>query len=553
MSFLYLVQSKDQLPYPELINCIYLTYGKQIPGAIYYPNSTWTTGRNRLLEEAKKMAKNGIVYDYYIFCDDDIIFLNGSWKTLEDKLMIENPMIGYPHMNNYPYDSTTPFMFDACLNAFSKHAIFNTDLLPYIDTYDAYSWWYSQLILIYRCLYMLNPNQLTYDKNITYNNVGHGTYPRGLIVKQYVSFIEKNYKSKIQNVLPHLEDITIPNIIKNINNRQIHKHAVIIYTSQSPSKSILHIINWCSKTKTKNNIYVWDVIIVADKNTPLDDFKTLNCILLDNNTQEKLYPKLYKLLPENHYSRKNIGYIYAIKNKYTTIAELNDDIYINDNWNTYMYDYLHVVWGNQWINIYKYFTDKLIWPRGLPISKKNNSYTSINKLISCEDIAIYQGLIDISPDCDAVYNLCTTNDNFTFDKNISPIAINNQTMCPFNSKNTIWKSCFEYLYLPSTVNGTYTDILRSYIANYGLQKHNKYLAYTPATATCERINYTNINILENELQIYNSWDIINNLNVHLNTDMDLYTMYNELYKLNIVDEQELNIIQAWLELFNNSV
>ena len=60
---LYLVQGQANLvqSYLDLYgrvssDAIYLTYDKPMEGAIYFPNSTWSEGRNRLLKESLHIA-----------------------------------------------------------------------------------------------------------------------------------------------------------------------------------------------------------------------------------------------------------------------------------------------------------------------------------------------------------------------------------------------------------------------------------------------------------------------------------------------------------------
>lgn len=56
--FFYLVQGRGPLPghYADLVSprsdLIRLAWGEPIEGAIHFPGSTWTEGRNRLLQEA---------------------------------------------------------------------------------------------------------------------------------------------------------------------------------------------------------------------------------------------------------------------------------------------------------------------------------------------------------------------------------------------------------------------------------------------------------------------------------------------------------------------
>ncbi|NBP57557.1 hypothetical protein EBU71_13675 [bacterium] len=83
VSFVYLIQAKGSLP--SIYEClrsrdfILLSYKEQTQDShIYFPNSTWTTGRNKLREYALNLKKK---YDYYIFLDEDVVFLE---KNQED-------------------------------------------------------------------------------------------------------------------------------------------------------------------------------------------------------------------------------------------------------------------------------------------------------------------------------------------------------------------------------------------------------------------------------------------------------------------------------------
>ena len=67
---LYMIQSESDMPYSDLPDeqndIILLTWKKPSyrNGAIYYPQSTWNEGRNRLLKEAVSRSE---AYLYYIF------------------------------------------------------------------------------------------------------------------------------------------------------------------------------------------------------------------------------------------------------------------------------------------------------------------------------------------------------------------------------------------------------------------------------------------------------------------------------------------------------
>ena len=97
-NFIYLIQGKSELISSYFIelqaradaDAIFLTYDKPLEIAIFFPNSTWAQGRNKLLSEALKTAKD---YLYYIFLDDDITFETGNWDFFEKQLLKYHPAI----------------------------------------------------------------------------------------------------------------------------------------------------------------------------------------------------------------------------------------------------------------------------------------------------------------------------------------------------------------------------------------------------------------------------------------------------------------------------
>ena len=198
---------------------------------------------------------------------------------------------------------------------------------------------------------------------------------------------------------------------------------VIITTINKPTETILKHI--------QNTEY--DVIIVGDNKTP-NDYKNLNCIYIDIPSQKKLFPELCELLPYNHYCRKNLGYLYAIKKGYKIIYETDDDNIPYDNFdNILQYNNIQMITeqNNVWINIFKYFTNNAyIWPRGFPLSLlKNNP----NYLIQDTDKipSIINGLVENDPDVDALFRIiCNHQSSIQWNKN-ECVLINNTNVCVF--------------------------------------------------------------------------------------------------------------------------
>ena len=326
-------------------------------------------------------------------------------------------------------------------------------------------------------------------------------------------FLNKDY---IYNSLNHnhnfiLYPIKVDTFEFNIFSKE---KCIIITTTNKPSEGILKHI--------KNSNY--DVIIVGDK-TP--DYKNLKCIYLDIYSQKKLFPELSDLLPYDHYSRKNLGYLYAIKKGYKTIYETQDDSIPHDNFDSIVDNKdIQIIREQQtkWINIFKYFTKSYIWPRGLPLNLIKNKP---NYLIESTDEkpSIINGLVENIYDVDTIYKLVCNNDNsIKWDKNKS-ILIDNKNVCLFNAQNTFWvnSELFICLLIPSSVSFRYCDVLRGIIDNIILKKTNNYMMYSSP----------------NSIQTKNE----NNLIYDLKHENEMF-MHNEIILDYIEKRTVLYIIQA---------
>ena len=99
LNFLYLIQTEDIIPntynWLKDKNKIVLSYIKKTNDTdIFYPNSTWTTGRNKLFELILKKESYLNNYDYFIFLDSDLNI------TLEKINNFENIINNFKE--NYP-------------------------------------------------------------------------------------------------------------------------------------------------------------------------------------------------------------------------------------------------------------------------------------------------------------------------------------------------------------------------------------------------------------------------------------------------------------------
>ena len=319
---------------------------------------------------------------------------------------------------------------------------------------------------------------------------------------------------------------------------------VIITTINKPTESILKHIN--------NTEY--DVIIVGDNKTP-DDYKSLKCIYLDISSQKKLFPELSELLPYNHYCRKNLGYLYAIKKGYEIIYETDDDNIPYDNFdNILLCNNVQIITeqNNRWINIFKYFTNNAyIWPRGYPLSllKNNPNYLIEDTLLKP---SIINGLVENDPDVDALFRIiCNHQNSIHWDTN-KKILVSNNNVCVFNTQNTFWlnASIFICMLIPSSVSFRYCDILRGIISNIILKKTNNYMMYSSPNVTQYRNEHNLISDFKSEYEMYihneKILEYIENDIVNICSVKELlYSIYNNLLVNNVITQLDIDVLNKW--------
>ena len=319
--------------------------------------------------------------------------------------------------------------------------------------------------------------------------------------------------------------------------------AIVITTINYPSKAVIKF------SKIKN----FELFVVGDNKTP-KDWNLINTTFLPIEKQFSKYDKLSKLIAQNHYARKNLGYVEAIKSGSDFIYETDDDNMPYDFFPNFIdkSQKINQITSNTAFNIYSLFTKKNIWPRGLPLKYiKNNKY----KVCKIEiKPLIQQSLANLDPDVDAIYRLCIY-DKINFIKG-KRFMLDKHVYCPFNSQNTYWdKQVFTLLYLPSTVESRVTDIWRGYIAQRILWKLNSRLIFSSPSVYQER------NIHDFMKDFYQEYDLYNKSELLIKTlesielegtisDMML-KIYKKLISLSFFEKKEIYILKEWLRQISN--
>lgn len=297
----------------------------------------------------------------------------------------------------------------------------------------------------------------------------------------------------------------------------------------------------------------WKLIVVGDKKTAAG-WSYPGVTYLSPEGQQEAASKFSGLLPWNSYTRKNIGYLHAIAQGARVIYESDDDNIPLDNWVSepdFCTD-AELVSDASFVNIYSYFTNKKVWPRGIPLRCILNP--EIPKVTSLEKIkvGIWQFLADEDPDVDAIYRL-TVNEPIYFNWR-SPVVLNRNVCCPFNSQNTYFrKEVFPLLYLPSTVTFRFTDILRGLVAQPILWAAGYHLGFAGATVIQKRNPHDYLKDFESEIPCYLSADKVvqiskQSVSTEKSIPLNLSSVYRALSKEGIVSEKELEILSCWLDL-----
>jgi hypothetical protein len=296
------------------------------------------------------------------------------------------------------------------------------------------------------------------------------------------------------------------------------------------------------------------IIVVGDQKTP-KDWACANTLYISPERQTELGFAIVKKLPWCHYTRKMIGYLVAMKDGAEEIAETDDDNLPRENWGfpAFSGEYLVSDPNKGFVNIYNYFTDSFIWPRGFPLrSIRNQPASNFENLkkTSCR-VGIWQGMADADPDVDAIYRL-TVGKECLF-KNKEPVVFAEGTISPFNSQNTSFiKALFPLLYMPAYVTIRVTDILRGLVAQPIMWKAGYKLGFVGPTVYQERNEHDFLKDFEAEIPLYLRSDeipkIVEAAISSANSVGDnLYSAYSALEREKMVVKDELILLEAWLK------
>jgi hypothetical protein len=330
------------------------------------------------------------------------------------------------------------------------------------------------------------------------------------------------------------------------------KITLVVTTISPPNKVLQKLAAGCQS-------HNWNFIVIGDTKSP-KDFTLAGSEYYDVDAQIASGLEYAKICPTKHYARKNIGYLLAIKHGAESIVETDDDnLPLESFWQeSSLKVESKIIDKAGWVNVYKYFSDAVIWPRGLPLDKINDPIPPDEGLSeSFSECPIQQGLANDNPDVDAIYRLVLPLP-ITFKDGIK-LALGEETWCPFNSQNTVWfPQAYPLLYLPAYCSFRMTDIWRSFVAQRICWENGwRVLFYSP-TVYQERNEHNLMRDFEDEVSGYLNNDKIARslselklLSGEQHIPDNLRKCYDVLIKLGLVGAQEAELVEAWLQDLGN--
>ena len=329
---------------------------------------------------------------------------------------------------------------------------------------------------------------------------------------------------------------------------------IVITTINPPTKAVEFISELCTQG--------WSAVVIGDTRTPAD-WKKDGITYLSTDMQKKIWGGYADQIPYRHYCRKNLGYLYAISQGAELILETDDD---NIPYESFGKSLSKNIRGHQlnsagWVNVYNHYTDKMIWPRGLPLDEVH-SPGIVNDAIEDIECPVQQFLADLDPDVDAIYRMLFK-DPVVFEQRTAPLILAENTWSPFNSQNTLFfKEVFPLLYLPCHVTFRMTDIWRSFVVQQTLWIHGFRLSFSNATVKQVRNEHNLMQDFRAEVPGY----LDNNRIVLLLEEAALKLKKNKLGSIastafilwcslidnGIVPEEERPILENWFNFFEDN-
>jgi len=332
-----------------------------------------------------------------------------------------------------------------------------------------------------------------------------------------------------------------------------HPPLVCVQTTiQEPTPAVRAFADALAATKSA-------LVVVGDAKGPdPESFDVGRLLTLED--QHLLPFTLARHLPENHYGRKNLGYLTAIAMDAPRIYETDDDNAPLAHWSPRAERVqVQPVRPRPWVNAYRLFSPDLhIWPRGFPLERVGDPSTwdhDDEATVECQ-APIQQGLANGSPDVDAVWRLVVdAGADIAFGAHPHGFLLPAGSWCPFNSQSTWWwPEAYPLLYLPSFCSFRMTDIWRSFVAQRCLWELDRGVVFHAPEVFQQRNPHDLMRDFRDEVPGYENnarlCSLLHGLELESgpgSTATNMRRCYQALVEADLVPAAELVLLDAWLD------
>lgn len=591
---IYLVQGDGSFPaygLPPNSDYLYLQWQQDfqpMENSFHFPNSTWASGRNELYRRARIQGE----YDYFIFLDDDLTFdpakrwkrvarkLLGLLKRLrplaacrlglsvarqwrdpnifeafETLLLANGSLIATPRDWDHAYNSDCVLSeVDAITqgehNFIAIHHSIADAVLPYDVTFAEKNWWLCCDKFYHDAAAQFHGRIHRYSNLHVWNQEAR-EYPRSTEGRYRV--VNKVSKAICQ---PHPGLVPISPSTPLLDSK-----TAIVVTSIANTTAQLRAIGERRQTSEFRFVLIGDAKSPAVIDVPGAEFLSLDA-------QLDMPFELAKLLPRDCYARKCLGYLVALQDpKVSVIVETDDDNQpLSGFWQSRQIEQeVDVLEGAGWANAYHYFCQQQVWPRGFPLRRVNDRLGAKHLTGRRRDpdaptivpaqqrtCLLQQGLVQHDPDIDAIFRL--THQLPVWFQPRTPIYLSPGLWCPTNSQNTTWSvDIAPLLYLPSFCPMRETDIWRGIVAQRVLWSIGAGVMFHQATMLQVRNDHNLMRDFKDEARLYTMMEPVTETLAALdlgggygNLGANLRRCYSALVELGIVAEEEMVLLEAWL-------
>ena len=398
-----------------------------------------------------------------------------------------------------------------------------------------------------------------------------------ILIFFFVYFSIKNKKKKPLNLNEIINNNLINKAASKFRVKEPIEEKSEIFNSIHSSKWIvitsINRPNFCIN-KILNASEPWKIVVVADKKTNdlyWSRFKdSVKLYYLSIEDQLKLGYNILKFIPFNSYSRKNIGYLYAIQHGAKEIFDMDDDIFFFNLFGLNLYPEYYTFYaennnGTFMVNPYCYHGHTTIWPRGYRLKDINQKSENRFRRIPSRGLnlnhLIFQGALNINPDVDSIFLKTRTNKKFPMNQFFylyGPLTYLPGNFVPINSKNTRYKyDVFPAIALPTSVSRRVCDIWRGYIAQRYSWIYNGTLLYNRPFADHLRHYHNDSLDLIEEKDLYTKLDkLLDAINIDVDPNIQhpsdfLIKLIEILIDNEILGKNDLDMYKAFIADLNS--